>query len=862
MYYGDVQDGVYVSSNTGVTWRQTSVPFDTVNAPGYYVACSSNGATVLVASPTKGVYVSTDTGATWTTVTALSPYVATLNYSVSVSPDGATMAIGVNQVAGSNITAYVSLDGGVSWGLTVIPNSVSGGWLLMLACMNQSNLFSILGNSPFTVYRLNATSSAVSTPVAIPTNYQYTTNAGSTFTSSSPPDTVSPSLIPNLTNGSAVTVQLRGYTSGGVSAISNGLSITPGQPAVPAAWLLFDPNNATSYSGSGTVNNIGTFGRLGGSINGSVTHILGTGIAGKVFNLNGGYIAFPTFTFGSAFTISAWINPTAKFSINGILTNGFANANTAGFKFAYNSWQTTNYNLIFEDGDGTTGNWYIPSSVNNTVTPGVWQMVTVIFNRTARTAIFLLNGLPVAVYGIATASNVTVTGAFNIGAYMGGSYTMKAQLGLLKVYNSTLTASQVYDSFIADASAFGLSGLPDAPSLTATPADSSVSIAFTQGSTGGTPISNYSYSTDGITFTPFSPPQTTSPLTITGLTNGTSYTISIKAINAFGSGAPASVSVTLPVVIPTAPSISATPTDSSASIAFIQGSNGGSPITNYSYSTNGITFTPLCPPQTGSPLTISGLTNGTPYTIYIKAITAAGSSAASAPVTVIPANIIDVIVNTLTTSLAVYIDSNEDDWISITSTEYNDLSTNMSGTTKVGIADSYLSTANGSGLTNANSALVANSATTKSPAIPVNNYLYAFAVKWVTTEPTVGMAVYTNTNSASADGFNQVGSLLPTISSGISYFVRRSPSTANGPSGLLACFSGTKMDYSNPSFTGSGGYIGVNVLQGTGLTPIPAMRYLLGDGTPPAANSTLSGNLGAYGAFCIQGLTTPTLQWN
>jgi hypothetical protein len=44
----------------------------------------------------------------------------------------------------------------------------------------------------------------------------------------------------------------------------------------------------------------------------------------------------------------------------------------------------------------------------------------------------------------------------NIDAYMGGSYTMKAQLGLIKVYNSALTASQVYYDFTADRVSFGV----------------------------------------------------------------------------------------------------------------------------------------------------------------------------------------------------------------------------------------------------------------------------------------------------------------------------------------------------------------------------------------------------------------------
>ena len=54
---------------------------------------------------------------------------------------------------------------------------------------------------------------------------------------------------------------------------------------------------------------------------------------------------------------------------------------------------------------------------------------------------------------------------------------------------------------------------------------------------GGSEITNYKYSLDnGVTFTSFSPAQTSNPLTITGLTNGNTYDIVIKAVNIRGDG--------------------------------------------------------------------------------------------------------------------------------------------------------------------------------------------------------------------------------------------------------------------------------------------------------------------------------------
>ena len=65
----------------------------------------------------------------------------------------------------------------------------------------------------------------------------------------------------------------------------------------------------------------------------------------------------------------------------------------------------------------------------------------------------------------------------------------------------------------------------------------SIVINFTQTSNSQT-ITNYKYSIDGgATYTAFSPTRIVSPLTLSGLTSGTSYNISIKAVSANGDSA-------------------------------------------------------------------------------------------------------------------------------------------------------------------------------------------------------------------------------------------------------------------------------------------------------------------------------------
>jgi uncharacterized protein (TIGR02145 family) len=90
----------------------------------------------------------------------------------------------------------------------------------------------------------------------------------------------------------------------------------------------------------------------------------------------------------------------------------------------------------------------------------------------------------------------------------------------------------------------------------------------------------------------------------------------------------------VPPAIPGAPtSVVATAGNTSASVAFTAPSNnGGSVITGYTVTSNpgGITGT-----GSGSPITVSGLTNGTSYTFTVVAINAVGSSAASAASTAV-----------------------------------------------------------------------------------------------------------------------------------------------------------------------------------------------------------------------------------
>ena len=98
-----------------------------------------------------------------------------------------------------------------------------------------------------------------------------------------------------------------------------------------------------------------------------------------------------------------------------------------------------------------------------------------------------------------------------------------------------------------------------------------------------------------------------------------------------------SVLVAQPAAAPTIDSITAT--SGQLAIYFTPGSARGSTTSTYQYSANGGTWTNRPTGTTASPLTLTGLTNGTGYTIRIRATTNAGAGDSSTAVTETPTSI-------------------------------------------------------------------------------------------------------------------------------------------------------------------------------------------------------------------------------
>ncbi|HZV27676.1 MAG TPA: fibronectin type III domain-containing protein, partial [Acidothermaceae bacterium] len=191
------------------------------------------------------------------------------------------------------------------------------------------------------------------------------------------------------------------------------------------------------------------------------------------------------------------------------------------------------------------------------------------------------------------------------------------------------------------------SGPPSAPTITSVVAqDGALSVDFTAASSVA-PITDYQYRIDGAGSW-VSAASTTSPVRVLGLANGTPYSIEMRAVNAIGVG-PASNSLgATPEATPGAPTVSSIDTGvGSATVNFTAGYFGGGTVTDYEYQLNGGTWATAR--TTTSPLTITGLTNGTPYAVAIRAVTSGGVGAASAPATILTPNVPDApVVNSIT----------------------------------------------------------------------------------------------------------------------------------------------------------------------------------------------------------------------
>ncbi len=194
------------------------------------------------------------------------------------------------------------------------------------------------------------------------------------------------------------------------------------------------------------------------------------------------------------------------------------------------------------------------------------------------------------------------------------------------------------NAFVAKFSSGGF--VPNAPAgVTAVPeiGGGAATVSFRTPSDNGNPVQFYTVTSypGGLTGT-----GATSPITVSGLTNGTDYTFKVKAINGAGTGPASAVSNRVtPSTVPGKPTIEkAVRGNGQATVHFTAPAavggvpgNGGSPVTSYTAISDPEGIKVIRAGNSASPITVTGLTYNTPYTFTVTAVNANGSGAKSDP---------------------------------------------------------------------------------------------------------------------------------------------------------------------------------------------------------------------------------------
>ena len=118
------------------------------------------------------------------------------------------------------------------------------------------------------------------------------------------------------------------------------------------------------------------------------------------------------------------------------------------------------------------------------------------------------------------------------------------------------------------------------------------------------------------------------PWDIGSLTNGTTYTVQVRAVNAGGGGTGSNEPTAVPYTVPDAPTITMTNGCDEVDWSWSANGNGGSAITGYQYDLviDGTTVTVVSTGDTNYPGSINNDKNTSTYVLRVRAVNAAGSS--------------------------------------------------------------------------------------------------------------------------------------------------------------------------------------------------------------------------------------------
>jgi hypothetical protein len=551
---------------------------------------------------------------------------AITGYTVTSSPGGFTATTG-----GTTSAVVIGLTDGTAYTFTVTATNAIGTGAASAASSPSTPagvpaaptaVSANPGNTQATV-----TWTAPSSRGSAITNYTVTSSPGGFFANSGSTS----AIVTGLTNGTAYT-----FTVTATNSVGPGPSSAPSAAVTPISGAV--KSNSAEGGTSGT----------------SVTAANSGGASGT---------AFTVFSKGSGATVvystAADAHGVLGYSIKGASGtatsmgwNGYS-APSIALRFYYNPGPTAPSTVIrladIRNASGTAARVelsaanqiFIQNFAGSTVTTfphalqaNTWYRIELAISvsssaATINAAYYLLDATtPVdPAYSTATGN----TGSANLTQVTIGSTASATWTGTSYFDDmATLTPSTAFIGPVAAAPT-----VPGAPTtVSATPGDGQATVSWTAPtSNGGSAITSYKVTSSpgGLTATGAG-----SPLTVSGLTDGTPYTFTVIATNSVGPGPSSLPSASvIPVAAPTPPGaptgVNATPGDGQVGVSWTAPtSSGSSAITGYTVtaSPGGATGSSVGAATTA---TVTGLTDGTPYTFTVTATNSAGPGPSSLP---------------------------------------------------------------------------------------------------------------------------------------------------------------------------------------------------------------------------------------
>ncbi|MDQ1701138.1 MAG: large repetitive protein, partial [Frankiaceae bacterium] len=624
-----------LANGTSYTFTVTATNAVGTSAPS--AASNAVTPTATTTAPSAPVNVTATAGDAQATVSWNAPATnggsAVTGYTVIASPGGATAT-----TSGATTVVVAGLANGTSYTFTVkATNAVGTG---PASAVSNAVTPAAAVTSPGAPTGVTATAgdaqasvtwSAPATNGGAPiSGYTVTATPGGATASTSGATSV---VVPGLTNGTSYTFRVTATNSvgtGPASAASN--AVTP-VAAAPAVKPIAVPG-ATTATGAGanatslTTPGFGVAVPVGATVFAIVTerHLSAapvlssvTDSAGNVYtrDTGGGSAVAPVYVLRSNVThaISASTTLTVQF------TGGAADEIAVVVDRLAGSASV--------DGAAPTPTTVGPSQTVHQVTVTAPRSGDLVFGGNAFSG---TGGLPVTVAG-SSFSAVGQVGSPNrsLVAFADAPATGAAET-VTDTWSSAHIGSIVAVPYTVVPSAAAT--VPGAPAnVVASAGDAQASVSWSApASTGGSAITGYT-----VTAAPGGATATTSGAqnaVVTGLVNGTSYTFTVTATNAVGTGpASAASNAVTPSTAQSAPgaptSVVATAGDAQASVSWsAPSSNGGSAVTGYT-----VTATPGGASATTTGATtvvVPGLVNGTSYTFKVTATNAIGTGPASA----------------------------------------------------------------------------------------------------------------------------------------------------------------------------------------------------------------------------------------